>query len=173
MTGVSTAAPIIVTATFAPSDQRWLDALRTAHFPPERNHLAAHLTLLHHLPPSIVDELARRLAQAASGPAPAAAVTGIMNLGRGTALRIEAPGLVAVRRDLADAFSGLLTPQDTAGWRPHVTIQNKVDAFAARRLQAELDAASIARPLAVRGLAAWWYRGGPWEPIREYRFRGA
>ena len=33
-------------------DQAAFDRLRTAHFPPERNQLAAHLTLFHHLPPS-------------------------------------------------------------------------------------------------------------------------
>jgi hypothetical protein len=26
------------------------------------------------------------------------------------------------------------------------------------------------RAIALTGLAAWWYRGGPWEPIAEYRF---
>src|SRR3546814_13176233 len=48
----SGAAPIIATATMGAADQRFFDALRTAHFPPERNHLAAHITLFPQLPPS-------------------------------------------------------------------------------------------------------------------------
>ena len=164
-------APIIVTATFGAADHAWLDGLRRAHFPPERNHLAAHLTLFHHLPPSSAPELSRRLAEASRVPPPAAALTGPMSLGRGVALRVASEGLVAIRADLAAAFADLLTPQDRAGWRPHVTIQNKVDPAVARALAADLAAAPWPRPLVLSGLAAWWYRGGPWEPIRGWRFR--
>lgn len=77
-----------------------------------------------------------------------------------------------MRADLADAFHGLLTPQDRAPWRPHITIQNKVETREARNLQQALRAVFSARPLSIRALAAWHYRGGPWEPIRSYAFRG-
>ena len=50
-------APIIVTALIGAPDFAFLDALRRAHFPPDRNHLRAHLTLFHHLQPSCVEEL--------------------------------------------------------------------------------------------------------------------
>lgn len=65
----------------------------------------------------------------------------------------------------------MLTPQDQAGWRPHVTIQNKVAPAEAKALMASLGGFR-ARPLAVVGLAAWRYLGGPWEPIAAYRFGG-
>ncbi|MGK3899645.1 hypothetical protein ABI062_15425, partial [Enterococcus faecium] len=58
-------APIIVSALFGDRDFAWLDGLRRAHFPPERNVLPAHLTLFHHLPPSVEHELRALLAQAA------------------------------------------------------------------------------------------------------------
>src|SRR3546814_10355897 len=45
----SGAAPIIATATMGAADQRFFDALRAAHFPPKRNHLAEHITLFHQL----------------------------------------------------------------------------------------------------------------------------
>ena len=77
-----------------------------------------------------------------------------------------------MRYDLAEAFHGLLTPQDRAPWRPHVTIQNKVEPREARRLQQLLRAGFQPRPLAIRGLASWHYLGGPWEPIRSHVFRG-
>ena len=60
-------APIIVTARFGRVDQAWFDALRQRHFPPERNHLAAHLTMFHHLPPSVAPELKQRLAAEVRG----------------------------------------------------------------------------------------------------------
>ena len=87
------------------------------------------------------------------------------------ALRVRCEGLAALRANLAEAFHGLLTPQDQAGWRPHVTIQNKVDPADARRLHAMLlGDPTIARPLAITGIATHFYRGGPWEPIARYRF---
>ena len=75
------------------------------------------------------------------------------------------------RARIADAFTGLLTPQDQAGWRPHVTVQNKVAPGEAKALLAELSRGFVARPVSIIGLAAWWYRGGPWEPLSRHLFR--
>ena len=92
--------------------------------------------------------------------------------GEGTALRVESEGLEDIRNDLALALHGLLTPQDMAPWRPHVTVQNKVEPKEARALQAQLRSGFERRPLAIRGLALWRYLGGPWEPVRQFAFRG-
>ena len=165
------AGPIIVTATFGDGDNGWLQELRRTHYPPDRNRVPAHLTLFRHLPPSLEAELSSRLAAATAAPPPRAAIAGIIDLGEGTALRVESQGLVAIRAALADALHGLLTPQDLAPWRPHVTIQNKVAPREARRLQQQLRASFEPRPLAIRALAAWRYLDGPWEPLRAWPFR--
>jgi hypothetical protein len=127
--------------------------------------------LFHHLPPGVEAELARRLKAAAKAPPPRADITRLLDLGGGTALRVESPALAAIREGLADAFHGLLTPQDRAPWRPHVTIQNKVANREARALQQTLQASFAPRPLAIRGLAAWRYLGGPWEAVGMWPFR--
>lgn len=164
-------APLIVSALFGRDDFAWLDGLRRAHFPPARNQLAAHLTLFHHLPPSLEAELRHRLVAATRSSArPPARVTGIMSLGHGVALRIECDGLTVLRRDLAAAFAGLLTPQDQAGWRPHVTIQNKVPVAEAALLKEQLSAAFRPRSLAIVGVGIWRYRGGPWEQVSRHLF---
>ena len=163
---------MIVTATFGDGDNGWLQELRRAHFPPERNQVPAHLTLFHHLPPAMAPELDRRLAAYAAAPAPRAAITGVMDLGAGTALRVESEELEDIRYDLAEAMRGLLIPQDQAPWRPHITIQNKVEPRDAKRLQQQLRATLEPRPLAIRGLASWRYLGGPWEAVKGYTFRG-
>ena len=165
-------APLLVTALFGPGDDGWIQELRRAHYPAERNQVPAHLTLLRHLPPSVESELSRRLGTYAAAPAPRAQVAGILDLGEGTALRVESEELEDIRYDLALALRGLLTPQDMAPWRPHITIQNKVEPREARRLQARLRAGFERRPLAIRGLAVWRYQGGPWEPARQFIFRG-
>jgi hypothetical protein len=146
--------------------------LRRDHYPPERNRVPAHLTLFRQLPPSVEGELKRRLAAYAATPAPAASIAGVIDLGGGTALGVESEALEDIRHDLALALRGLLTPQDMAPWRPHVTIQNKVEPKEARRLQARLRAGFERRPLAIRGLALWRYLGGPWEPVKRFAFRG-
>lgn len=146
--------------------------MRRTHYPPERNRVSAHLTLFHHLPPSIEAELSRRLAGYAAAPPPRAWLAGVIDLGEGTAFRVESEALEDIRYDLAEAFRGLLTPQDQAPWRPHITIQNKVEPREARRLQQQLRATFQLRPLAIKGLASWHYLGGPWEAIRKHSFRG-
>lgn len=153
-----------------PADFAWLDAQRTAHFPADRNVLPAHLTLFHHLPPSARDELLRLLKGEVRGMAPVARISGLISLGRGVAYRVASDGLEAIRGRIAAALKGQLTPQDSASWRPHVTIQNKVALHDARALREALAADFRRRPLMIAGLAAFYYRDGPWEPIADYRF---
>lgn len=166
-------APIIVSALFGPADFGWLDGLRKAHFPPERNQLPAHLTLFHHLDPSVEAELAHRLAVLTAVPPPAATADCLLKLGRGVAIRIRSPELAAIRYELAGAFSPILTSQDMAPWRPHVTIQNKVRPADAERLYRELEPDFQPRSVQIAGLAAWRYRGGPWELICRHPFCAA
>src|ERR1700712_3416474 len=97
----SPVAPIIVSAIFGPEDFAWLDGLRRAHFPPERNQLSAHLTMFHHLAPSRKPELKQRLAEAPRTARPPATASAIISLGRGVAIRIDSPQLIAIRVDLA------------------------------------------------------------------------
>ena len=166
-------APLIVTAELGASDQAWLDGLRRRHFPPERNQLAAHLTMFHALPAMLEDELRQRLAMlAAKSPPLRATVMGLMDLGGGVAFRIASDELDMIRADLADALRGSLTQQDCHGWRPHVTVQNKVAPKVARATLAELDRDFVLRPIGIAGLAYHHYEGGPWRLGRRYPFRG-
>jgi len=166
-----TPAPIIVTALFERNDQAWFDAQRRQYFPPERNQLDAHLTMFHHLPPSVLDELKHRLAEETRGErAPDASVGGLIPLGRGVAYRVDSPGLKQVRGRLAEAFATLLTPQDAGGWRPHVTIQNKATPVAAKVLLSQLQRDFRARPVEVTGYATWYYRSGPWELLSRHLY---
>jgi 2'-5' RNA ligase len=164
-------APIIVSALLDPDSFAWLDGLRRAHFPAERNQLDAHLTLFHALPPSLEPEVRRRISNLTRAWPLVAEATGFVSLGRGVAVRILSPQLGAVREELAEAFYGMLTPQDAADWRPHVTIQNKVSPVEARDLRALLSGSFRPRRVEIVGLAAWWYRGGPWEPLARFAFR--
>jgi 2'-5' RNA ligase len=165
-------APLIVTAELPEALQSRADQLRQMHYPPERNQLRAHVTLFHALPPSVEDELRDALATEAKAKPVPARLEGVMNLGRGTALRIESPAMLALRELLAERFHGLLTPQDEHSPRLHVTIQNKVAPSEAKALQRELAATLEPRDFTFAGLALHRYRGGPWEFVRRWPFRG-
>ncbi|NML92839.1 2'-5' RNA ligase family protein [Novosphingobium olei] len=166
-------APLIVTATLPATLQGWAEGLRRAHFPPERNHLAAHVTLFHALP-AMVEQEARELLSrlCAETPPPPARLEKIMNLGGGTAFAIASPAMIDVRHAVADRFHGLLTGQDSHAPRLHVTVQNKVTAAEARTLQAALAAQFHPRDFAFAGLELHRYLGGPWEKLGAWTFRG-
>jgi hypothetical protein len=163
---------LIVTVEIAPPDLSWLDQLRHLHYPPERNQLPAHLTMFHALPPSAEGEVRRSLGRLAAERPPRASIDGVMDLGGGVAFRIVSPELDAMRRELAVNFRGLLSAQDSGGWRPHVTIQNKVAVREARQLLEVLERDFRPRSLGVVGLGLHRYLGGPWEPLERYAFRG-
>lgn len=170
----SSSAPLIVTAELPAALQAWADTLRKTHFPPERNHLQAHVTLFHALPHYVLDEARALLSRIAAQHAPVEArLTGVMDLGNGTAFRIDSPDMMALRDEMADHFHGLLTQQDGHVPRLHVTVQNKVLRKDAIALQIGLQEAFAARSFTFTGLALHHYLGGPWGNAGRWSFRGA
>lgn len=167
------AAPLIVTAELPATIQAQAEALRVAHYPAQRNQVAAHVTLFHALPPFAESEARSLLAALAADTAPPAALlAAVMDLGTGTALRIESAALLDVRAMIAERFHGLLTLQDQPAPRLHVTVQNKVPRGEARALQSMLAAGFQPLRFAFPRLALHRYKGGPWEPVGRWTFRG-
>lgn len=165
------AGALIVTAEIGPTDFAWLDGLRRAHYPVDRNQVPAHLTMFHALPPSAESELRARIAQAVRRRAPAATIAGIMDLGGGVAFRVVSTELDRLREELADGLHGLLGALDSGGWRPHVTIQNKVSPKVARALKEALERSFRPRPLSISGLAIHRYLDGRWQAVAATAFR--
>lgn len=166
-------APLILTAQLPHDLHAAFTRLRTAHFPPERNYLEAHVTLFHAIPARCEDEVEALCKQLAATYAPVhGEVVGLMSLGGGTAIKLASPGIAELRDQIADRLHGMLTAQDQHTPRLHVTIQNKVTSRAAKALQAELDGTIEPQKFRFRGLALYRYRGGPWEAVRDFAFRG-
>ena len=165
------AGALIVTVEIAPGDFSWIEGLRRAHYPVERNHVPAHLTMFHALPPSAEGEVRARLARGVKRSPPSSTIAGLMDLGGGVAFRIVSPDLDRLREDLAYELHGLLGTQDSGGWRPHITIQNKVAPKVARSLKESLERSFQQRQLKFSGLGIYRYMDGPWERIAVYPFR--
>lgn len=172
MTGAGD-APLIVTAQLPRDLHTRFTALRDAHFPAERNYLEAHVTLFHALPPMCEAEACTYLKRIAGEFAPIQGrVEALMSLGRGTAIKLSSPDMLVLRDMIAEHFCGMLTQQDQHRPRLHVTIQNKVSGAEAKALQSALADTIEPRSFAFRGLALFRYRGGPWEAVKEFAFRG-
>lgn len=170
---VSAPAPILVTAALDEGAFAWFDDLRRTYFPPERNVVPAHLTLFHALPgeeEALIDETLKAVARS-TAPMPLS-VRGPWSLGRGVAYRLASPSLEVLRSGLAEAFAPHLTRQDAAPWRPHITVQNKVEPEVAKQLLQELQHDFEPFDVVAEGLLVWRYLGGPWELLARLPFEG-
>lgn len=164
-------APLILTLTLDADSQQFFNELRQQHFPPERNFLAAHVTLFHHLPGTEYAAVTDYLTEVAAAQAPLAlTVTGLRFLGRGVAYSLENAELRGLHRALQTRWQAHLTPQDQQKLNPHVTVQNKVDPAVARALHAELATGFAPFEAVGTGLQLWAYRGGPWEALQTFAF---
>jgi len=162
------APTFILTAELDLASFAWLDGLRRDHFPPERNLLLAHLTLFHRLSSAQTGCLSElRLPR---GPLPVLLDAPLL-LGSGVAVHVRSPDLEQVRSAARLAMGGEFSRQDSQGWRPHVTIQNKVAADVARRLHQQLAADFEPRAGAATALLVWEYLNGPWKPIDRLPFQ--
>ncbi|TDR93135.1 2'-5' RNA ligase family protein [Enterovirga rhinocerotis] len=170
---MSDAAPLILTLALDGSSFAGLDALRRRHFPPERNRVPAHLTLFHAIPGREKTAATRDLGAICKTQKPfPLAATGWTSLGHGTALSVSSPALVALRQALAREWRDWLTPQDSARFAPHVTVQNKVSPQEAAGLLRELRAGFRPFEMRAEGVLLWRYLDGPWELLRRFPFAG-
>jgi 2'-5' RNA ligase len=170
--GLAATPPFVLTLEMDGGSFARLDALRKQYFPPERNIVPAHITLFHQLPGDRAREIKAMLRDAVAGrPVLDVEVTEVKFLGQGVGLSLRSPQLLSLRENLAAEWWPWLVAQDRAGYRPHVTLQNKVSAAEARKTQQSV-AASF-RPFTIRGMGLhlWRYLGGPWEDAGLFRFR--
>lgn len=164
--------PLILTLKFDPATFEVVNALRQQHFPAEINFLPAHVTLFHALPSDQIDVIEQNLRylceQTSVFPL---SLPELRFLGNGVAIEVKSPELNHLQRGLAEHWHSWLKPQDRQGYKPHITIQNKVTAEIARPVYNQL--AETWKPLEgqAEGLLLWYYQGGPWDPAGEFLFQ--
>ncbi|MCK1483360.1 hypothetical protein IVB25_11645 [Bradyrhizobium sp. 193] len=91
-------------------------------------------------------------------------------LGFGVAIRIRSPELEQARAAARAIMGGEFSRQDSQAGRPHVTIQNKVSADAARGLHRNLESGFRQRSDSVTGLLIWEYLDGRWKLVERLPF---
>ncbi len=165
--------PLILTLGMDDLSQQGFDRRREEHFPIARNFIPAHLTLFHKLPGDREHEISQALNDLCRQQPPfSLKATGLIFMGRGVAYRLESPALQDVRRRLADEWWSWLGAQDRHGFRPHVTVQNKVKPEEACSLHRSLEETFAPFEVGAEGLMLWRYLGGPWEPVEACSFGG-
>lgn len=162
--------PLVVTLLLDEASQARFDELRRRHFPPDRLLVGAHVTLFHALPGDEERQVRAVLGRVAERPPFRVEVTGARLLGRGVAYDLAAPEAGIVHGEIASACRGRLTRQDAQGFRPHVTVQNKVPPEQARVVHRQLCEDREPWSVTAVGLGLWRYVGGPWEPVATWRF---
>ena len=162
------APPLILTLRMDEHSQEYFNVLRRKHFPKQRNYLQAHLTLFHHLKENqqTIDAI-----RAIRSEIFDLQFTGLKFLGGGVAYAAESEPLMKIRHQIADALLDQLIPQDRQGYRPHITVQNKVSFENAKTLFEELKATFRPISITAYGLDLWQYLGGPWRHHSHHPFQ--
>lgn len=164
-------APLLVTLRMDAQAFAHFEALRQAHFPPDRNKVPAHITLFHQLPEaneaSVIEDLQT---VATSQQVFTLNILGLWNLGQGVAYRLESNEAQKLRLKMAECWWDWLTPQDKKRrFQPHITVQNKTTAEKARELYDVLAAEFVPHEIKDMGLDLWrYYRH--WEPAGYFGF---
>jgi 2'-5' RNA ligase len=163
--------PLVVTLQLDDATQERFDAQRSALFPPGRTAVGAHVTLFHALPAHLQEDVEAELGRLAGNPPFPVRVTEVFALGRGVAYRLAAEEAQRLHRRLQERWRAHLTRQDGQPFRPHVTVQNKVEPELARATLERLRADFCPATAAAVGLELWRYDGGPWTLLRRWPFR--
>ena len=163
------ARPLVVTVEIDAEAQSRFDAERAALFPPGRTQVGAHVTLFHAVPASRAPAVRAELAEAAAACPPfVIEVPGLMPLGRGVAYRLDSAELRGLHRRLRLRWEQQLSPQDRQGFRPHVTVQNKVSPEVAADTLDTLRERFAPFQVTAQALRLWRYDGGPWTFLARF-----
>jgi hypothetical protein len=171
--GVGTRAPLVLTLELDGESFAHLDALRRRYYAAERNLVPAHATLFRALPGERSREIRAFLEKVAGRERPVElALAGVRPLEHGVAVFLRSPRISALREELAAEWAPWLAEEDAFGFQPHVTIATAASEAEARRLVGSVSGELRLRGVTATGLHLWRYRGGPWEDVRLFRFRG-
>jgi 2'-5' RNA ligase len=163
--------PFILTLELDSHSFKIFNALRQEHFPPEKNFLAAHLTLFHKLPGEEEASIKTTLKDlAASTKTFALTFSTLRFLGKGVAVNVESAELLELRKKLAVSWTAWLEAQDKQPFKPHITVQNKVTPELAQALFENFSKSWVPFSGRGTGLLLWRYLGGPWELVEKFSF---
>ncbi|OJD32000.1 rna ligase cyclic nucleotide phosphodiesterase [Diplodia corticola] len=170
-------AVYVLTLSTTASLSKPLTVLRDKHFPIHLNHTAAHLTMFHALPGSEMTGVVAALEHHCRNTSPFRLTTGApFRMKRGVGIRVGQGSKAAqrVHEELQQRWADVLSAQDRESWRPHWTVQNKVDdEVVAEKTFDEVQREFQGAEGLAKGCTLWRYEsGGRWKFERDFDFGG-
>lgn len=168
----------VLTLNTTPSLHKPVTALREKHFPAHLNRTPAHLTMFHALPGSHMPSIVAAIEKECQDLAPFRLTTGsLFRMRRGVGINTGQGAQPArlLHQGLQKRWVDVLSEQDRQAWRPHWTIQNKVnDAAVVEETMREVEQDFQGAEGVAEGCVLWRYeRGGAWRFERMFEFGGA
>ncbi|KAL8991354.1 MAG: hypothetical protein Q9169_007889 [Polycauliona sp. 2 TL-2023] len=156
-----------------PAHHKTVTALRTKHFPVKINKLTAHVSLFRALPGSQLPAIEAAIKKLVQHQDPFQISTGepfLMPYGVG--LAVHAGAAASIYQILKEQWTGFLSKQDQS-FRPHYTIQNKVERSTAQRTVEDIHSGPgrfEGSTGTVTGLSLFLYDRGYWTLKQTYPF---
>lgn len=161
---------LLLTITPEPALQDIFEQQRQRYYPKKHNRVPAHIIFFHQLPELHLETIMNYCqAIARETSVIPVTVTGLMSLGRGVAFELRFDKTIFFQ--LKNQFEPWLIPQDQQTFKPHVTIQNKVNPEQAKTLLTSLQSTFTPFSGMLVSLSLWYYREGLWEHHQDFIFQ--
>lgn len=168
----------VLTLSTTPSLHDPVTALRERHFPARLNRTPAHLTMFHALPGSHLSGIVAAIEEECHALSPFRLATGsLFRMRRGVGINVGQGSRPArlLHEGLQRRWTAFLSEQDRQAWRPHWTIQNKVnDAAVVDETMREVELEFQGAEGVAQGCVLWRYEsGGNWRFEQMFEFGDA
>lgn len=166
--------PLIVTLKISEPAYAYFNSLRHRYYPAALNIVPAHVSLFHNLPGEELNSIRCSLRTLCT-QTPALALSAIAPrlLGNGISIAVEGKTLLTCQKQLSVLWNEWLTPQDRQGYRPHITIQNKVSKEHALDSFAQIEKTFLPVVFTGDGINLWSYLNGLWGFVDSFPFAPA
>ncbi len=161
---------LIITLLLDEASQLFFDKQRKLYFPAYANFTNAHLTLFHKLPANEI-QVQEIFEQIFTIDKFDMQVVNIQNNHNFIAYEISSPYLVDIHSTLQIAFSKFLHLKDREILWPHITIQNKVTEYKAKKTHQKLLETFVPFTITAIGISSWFYTKNKWEKQRDIYFK--
>jgi TRAP-type mannitol/chloroaromatic compound transport system substrate-binding protein len=161
---------LIITLLLDEASQMFFDKQRKLYFPTYANFTNAHLTLFHKLPTKET-QVQEILEQICTIDKFDMKVVRIQNNHNFIAYEISSSALLDIHSTLQIAFTKLLHLKDKEILWPHITIQNKVTEYKAKKTHQKLMETFVPFTITAIGISSWFYTKNNWEKQRDIYFK--
>ena len=160
---------IILTLLMDENSQSFFDAQRKLYFPAYANFTNAHITLVHCLPN--IEIVFKTLFETCKKTKSfSVEVNDIFNINNFNAYKIISKDILDLHKNLQTTFKHFLSQKDLKPIKPHITIQNKVTAYKAKKTYEIIKADFKPFEATILGISCWYFTKNNWEKKEDYLF---